>query len=306
MRVAALDLGTNSFLCLVADIQGSGIHRTLKVIEDHSRLVRLGQGVHENKSFHPEALTRAQSCLEEFRGILNRLSPDLVVATATSAARDASNGKDLLEMGERLNIPIHIIPGKKEAFLSYAGALSALAPDERRRAISLIDVGGGSTEIVIGKEGKILRSHSFDVGAVRMTEVYFKKDPTSTTQLDQLIADTRKLFQSFEVSPQDMAIAVAGTPTTLACVAKGIEFIESEVEGYRLTQEELRQLIYSICRKSIKEREKIPGLPVLRADVIVAGGALLLCAMERLGQKAVYVSTRGLRYGTALHYEELG
>jgi len=147
-KIAAVDLGTNTFLCLIAEVEG----KNLKVLEDISRVVRLGEKVNENKRFLPSALARAADTLNEFGTIIRKHNVDHVVATATSAARDVENGAELLELGRDQNIPISIIGGKREAQLSFEGAISSSA--DLNQSIFVIDVGGGSTELIYRKRGE--------------------------------------------------------------------------------------------------------------------------------------------------------
>lgn len=303
MRIAAIDLGTNSFLCLIADVSGRPPHTQLKIIYDTYKVVRLGEKVHQNRRFLPEALGRAQACLDEFAAAIKKHKAEKVVATATSAARDASNGEELMRMGRERGIPIHIIGGAKEAELSFAGAVSNLA-NAHDRKILVVDVGGGSTELIYREPGKSPRGHSFDVGCVRLTEMFIKKDPLDKAEYEKMSAHTRKVISAYgNISPDDI-IAVAGTPTTLACVAQGIDFDEHKVEGYRLTREKIAELSERLGRLPLSERKSVKGLEPLRADVILAGCAVLLETLGLAGRDEMQVSTRGLRFGVALHHDE--
>jgi exopolyphosphatase/guanosine-5'-triphosphate,3'-diphosphate pyrophosphatase len=302
MRVAAVDLGTNTFLCLIAEVTGQPPNTSLKVIEDVARVVRLGEKVHETRTFQPQALGRAAQCLTEFQSIIKKHKVEKVIATATSAARDAKNGKELIKLGYDRGIPIFIIEGQREAELSFEGAISAV-PDASKRKILVIDVGGGSTELIFSEPKKKLRATSFDVGCVRQTEVFLKKDPVDPKEYKAMHKASLKIMKKYGKSNAELVIAVAGTPTTLACIDQKIDFNDSLVEGHVLTKSRIQGLAKNLGAMPLNTRKKVKGLEPLRADVIVAGCALLDCGLEVAGKKELRVSTRGVRYGVALNYE---
>jgi exopolyphosphatase/guanosine-5'-triphosphate,3'-diphosphate pyrophosphatase len=297
-KIAAVDLGTNTFLCLIAEVEG----KNLKVIEDVARVVRLGEKVNQNRKFLPQALARSAKSLDEFEAIIKKHNVDHVVAAATSAARDVENGQELLELGQVRNIPISIIAGFKEAELSFQGAISAM-PSAETKNIFVVDVGGGSTELSHRKANeKEIKAKSFDVGCVRLTEMFLKRDPVSADELQKLNEYGLKVLRQFGFSKSDIVVAVAGTPTTLAAISQKIDFEEHKVEGYILTKEHIKELVQTLGLMTLAERKNVTGLEPLRADVIVAGGVLLLCALEVAQKNEMRVSTRGLRYGLALNY----
>ncbi|MBK9293648.1 MAG: Ppx/GppA family phosphatase [Oligoflexia bacterium] len=296
-KIAAIDMGTNSFLCLIAEVSGS----KLKVIEDHVKVVRLGEKVNQNKFFLPQALARAQDCLKEFKKIIERNKVDKVIATATSAARDAKNGNELKRICDELSIPLFIIEGEKEAQLSFKGAVSNIENFENKK-ILVVDVGGGSTEFIFSEPGKKLKAISFDVGCVRLTEMFLSKDPIDERELFELRKYAQRAISNYGHINPDVIIAVAGTPTTLACVEQKIDFNESKVEGFKLTQNKLFNLLQNLSALSLDERKNIIGLEPLRADVIIAGIVLLQLALELAAKDEMVVSTRGLRYGVALNH----
>jgi exopolyphosphatase/guanosine-5'-triphosphate,3'-diphosphate pyrophosphatase len=302
MRIAAVDLGTNSFLCLVAEVSGSGSETSLAVLEDHSRVVRLGEKVHEKKEFIPAALERARVCLTEFSQIIKKHKVDKVIGTATSAARDAKNGDALLKIGKDLGIPIHIIGGKKEAELSFAGAMTGFK-NLLDKNIIVIDVGGGSTELIHKSPGKELKAQSFDVGVVRLTEMFLKHDPILPTEYAELRKYAVQVLSQYGKPKADIVIGVAGTPTTLACMTQKIVFDDKKIDGFTLTKKEINDWAGKLGALTVEERKKQTGLEPKRADVIVAGCALLDVSLEVCGHDKMLVSTRGLRYGVVLHHE---
>jgi exopolyphosphatase/guanosine-5'-triphosphate,3'-diphosphate pyrophosphatase len=331
MRIAVVDIGTNSFLCLVCDVSqasdaraggansanGSsgdsavrddgehGNNNALKVISDICKVVRLGEKVHANRAFLPEALTRAESAFSEFSEIIAQHNVNHIIGIATSAARDVSNGAELIKLGMKYKIPIKIIDGETEALMSYAGACSAFPHESKKLNILVVDVGGGSTELIYKDVNtKELKAQSFDVGCVRLTEMFFKNDPVETQELNALSKFASKTLSSFGRVKSELVVAVSGTPTTLACIAQKIDFNPDLVEGYSFTRSSLEQLTQNLSQKTLKEKENLKGLDPLRADVIVAGGALLIAALDIANASQLMVSTRGLRYGVALNFRD--
>ena len=270
-------------------------------------MVRLGEKVHTNRFFLPEALKRAEVALDEFQKVIREYPVDKVIATATSAARDATNGEALMKLGRDRGIPIYVIEGSREAELSFEGAISGIS-NAAQKKILVIDVGGGSTEFIFREPGQKPKARSFDVGCVRLTEMFLKKDPVEGKELIELSVFAGKTFSAYGQVDPELIVAVAGTPTTLACVAQSLDFDESKVEGYVLTREEILGLMKKLGSMPLEERKKVKGLEPLRADVIVAGGALLAAgldvAQKNKIQNQMRVSTRGLRYGVALFHEE--
>ena len=154
MKVAALDLGSNTFLCLIAEVQSAGI---VKIYSDHSEVVRLGQELEKTKSFHPEALIRADVCLRRYSEIIKTEKIDRILAMATSAARDAKNSEELFKLAAKYAIPLEIVPGDREAQITYQGAVSGNF--ENAMDTMVIDIGGGSTEIIYGKGQEFLTGY---------------------------------------------------------------------------------------------------------------------------------------------------
>lgn len=299
MRVAALDLGSNTSLLLIADVNGNG---ALKVVLDETRVTKMGQGVHASRKFHPEALQRMRECLTDYAAKIKEHGCEKVVAVATSAARDVSNGHELLEMGRELGIPIHIISGEREAQLTFRGALVGRL---ETKGCAVVDVGGGSTEIIFqsadGPKGK-----SIDVGSVRLTELLVTKQPLDGAGLHAISEYVRAAFEKAELDagPITELVAVAGTPTTLAALDQRRAFSEDLVNGYKLSVETIEAWARKLAAMTIEERENLPGMQPKRSDVIVTGSLILAGAIRALKQWQVTVSTRGVRYGVALAWQE--
>lgn len=298
MRVAGLDLGTNTFLCLIADVdQTKGIQ---KVLRDEVRIVRLGQAVHATRELHPEALERAEAALKEFSAFIREAKCEKVLAVATSAARDSKNGHRLLELGERYGIPVQIISGEKEAELTFAGAVQS----DWQGRVGVIDVGGGSTEMIVGTSQGVEGRFSANVGSVRLTEMMVKTQPIDRDTVGRLRTFVREELKrvavpDLRIEDVDMVVAVAGTPTTLAAVDLGHAFESEQVHGHRFTLATLENWTDKLATMTVAERVKLAGMEPKRADVIVAGAICVTEALRLFNRSELRVSVRGLRYGVA-------
>lgn len=299
MRVAALDLGSNTSLLLIAEVE-NGVIRD--VLLDETTITKLGQGVHANRRFHPDALTRMCECLGRYGQLIREYDCEKTIAVATSAARDVSNGHELIDMAAAVEIPVHIIEGTREAELTFRGALSDRSETQ---GLAVIDVGGGSTEIIQAEHGKIL-GQSIDVGSVRLTEMFVTSHPIQKKELTATEEYVRQQFAHLKLRPMDIreVVAVAGTPTTLAGLAQQIPFDEKKINGYALSLSQIEEWISRLAKMTIEEREQLPGMQPKRSDVIVAGSMILAGALRALRQDRLTVSTRGVRYGVALAWQE--
>lgn len=299
MRVAALDLGSNTSLLLIAEMDGA---RMKRVLHDETTITKMGQGVHANRRFHPEALARLDVCFASYSKTIREFKCDKVVAVATSAARDVSNGEALLDLGKKHGIPIHIISGDKEAQLTFKGAL---CDRESMDGIAVIDVGGGSTEIISEQAG-VPKGTSVDVGSVRLTELFVKNEIVPENEMRDVRDYCAKAFAAAPLprGPFREVVAVAGTPTTLAAVDQNQDFSEEIVHGYKLKLATVEDWIAKLSRMTVADREKLRGMQPKRADVIVTGSLILATAIRALAKNEATVSTRGVRYGVALAWQD--
>lgn len=303
MKVAALDLGSNTFLLLVAEVQGG---RITKVYRDELQVTRLGQGVNANRAFHPEALQRVEECFQEYSRIIKEEKPEKVLAMATSAARDVGNAEQLFDLGKKYGIPIEIIPGSKEAEITFYGACSERSDIEN---CAVIDVGGGSTEVVYLDPQKNVAGKSLDVGSVRLTEMFVSGHPVPADEVQKVSEYVRgKIHEAgFEstISHVQNLVCVAGTPTTLAAVIQKADYSPDRVHGYRISLEELRAWRDHLAAMDLESRKALTGMDPKRADVIVAGATILLETAKIFNTEQIIVSDRGVRYGIALYMENL-
>ncbi len=294
MKIAALDLGTNSFLCLIVEKKIEG---GIQVLHDEMRVVRLGQGLGHTKKLHPEALKRADGCLKMYAEIIRKFQVDQIHAVATAAAREAENSFEFLEICQKHQIPITTISGQEEALMSFQGSID---PNENKRVL-LIDIGGGSTEYIVGQIGKIEWAQSLPYGAVKLTEQSISSQPVSESEekkLRQIIrTQSEKTWTQIQTLNSEKIWAVAGTPTSLVAATIG-GFNSQKIDGYCLSQSLLKEWIQKLRSSSVEENKIKYGFGD-RADVIFAGAVILDELLERLNSKEIFVSTKGIRYGLA-------
>ncbi len=298
MKVAALDLGSNTFLCLTAEVNQAGI---IKVYSDDVEIVRLGQELDKTSKFHPDALSRADACLQKFSRIIEEQKPEKVLAMATAAARDAENKVELFRLCQKYEIPVEIIAGGAEAGITYSGAISGLS--ELDKNLLVIDIGGRSTEFIFGRATNLMASESYNIGCVKLTEKFITSQPTSSAEIqnatqyiDEHIQKAKALLPThFKL---DEVLAVAGTPTALAAAEIGL-FDASRIDGFNLSKESLTEWLERLSSASVEQKIEM-GIPAGRADVILIGVITLLRTLEAFGAERIVVSTRGVRYGVAL------
>ncbi len=298
MNVAALDIGTNTVLLLIARIDDAG---TLTPLVVEQRAPRLGSGVDRAGNLNPEAVGRVLDVLRAYREIINGMRPDAVVACATSAVRDAANREQFLEQARAAaGTDIEVLSGTEEALRAYRGAVSGLTGI---RNATVLDIGGGSTEVTTGTGGDILASASLDVGAVRLTERYFRHDPPLPGEIAQATECVRTaLSRPLPVPPAESTlIGVAGTATALAVLDQRLpHFTLEAVAGYTLRRDSVQSLFGMLSHLPARRIRELSSVMEGRADVIPAGTLILREVMAHLGFASMVVSERGVRYGLAL------
>ena len=301
MRVAAIDIGTNTVLLLVAERTDAG---TLTATEERATITRLGEGVDRTRALSPAAVARTTACLEGYARIVERTAASRVVVVGTSAMRDAGGAEELRSCVSRLfGMDAIVLSGDEEARLSFVGALSGLS---ERREVAVFDIGGGSTEVIVGRlrEGRPELSylHSFNLGSVRLTERFFTSDPVTSSALTAVREYARDLFAVVPKLPDPDVppVGVAGTMTTLAAVQLALEpYDGARVHGRILPAEGLRSTVLGLAALESQTRAALPGMEPKRADVIVAGGLIAVELLSHWGATDVMVSDRGVRWGLA-------
>lgn len=289
MRVAAVDLGTNTTRLLVADV----VDGSLEEVHRETRITRLGEGVDARGRLLPAPIARVRNALSDYRRTLEALGAERTLAVATSAVRDAENGEAFLgEIEWSYAFATRLLSGDEEAQLTRRG-LGARAP-----GTLILDIGGGSTELIVDDFHT-----SLDVGAVRHTERFLHSDPPTADELNACARAVRDALP--DVSPAT-AVGVAGTVTTLAALDLGLEQYDRErVHAHVLTRDAARAQLARLAALPVAERRELPAMEPERAPVIVAGAIVLNEVLDRYGLDAIEVSERDILDGAALAAAEL-
>ena len=298
-RVAAIDCGTNSIRLLITDLSDEGAEEILRDM----RVVRLGQGVDATGRLAPEAMERTLAATRDYAELIASLQVDRVRFCATSAARDASNAEDFAASVEAIvGVRPEILTGAEEARASFVGATRGLGS---AGDVLVMDIGGGSTELVVGREEHVSWSTSLDVGSVRMTERFLGTDPPTASEVEECSAYLRSVLAGTAtgLSPIATLVGVAGTITTVAAHALNLPaYDRTAIHGARLPIGETRVACESLVGMSIAERRALPFMHPGRADVI-GGGALALDAVLAslpLATSELIVSEHDILDGIAL------
>jgi exopolyphosphatase/guanosine-5'-triphosphate,3'-diphosphate pyrophosphatase len=296
-RVAAIDLGTNSTRLLVADVGGGD----LEEVSRRLTITRLGEGVDRRRRLLPVPIARVRSCLTEYRRELEALGATRTLAIATSAVRDAENGEAFLgEIEWSYGFATRLLDGGEEAALMLRGVSSGRGALD---GVLLVDIGGGSTELVPGGDGAAPAAVSLDVGCVRLTERFLRSDPPAKPELAAAAAYVRSLLPP--LAPR-AAIGVAGTVTTLATLDLGDEAYDpARTHGHRLSRAAVERELERLAGMTNEERLRVPGIEPGRAPVIVAGTVVLREVLDAYGLAEIEVSERDILHGAALAAAEL-
>jgi len=298
-RFAFIDIGTNTILCLIAEIKNDG---SFDVFDDLAEITRLGQGVHQTGRISPEGEERSLKVLQRYLERCKRLNVEKIIAVGTSALRDARNSAEVRARFEvQLGLDVRVISGDEEAEYAFLAVEQGLPLN--RRELLVVDVGGGSTEFVRGNAAGVVEAISIGVGSVRLTEQFLRSDPVQTEECEKMVIAiekelTRLPNQWLKDDSILTLVGIAGTFTTLSAVEKKLVcYTHGEVHGSRLTLSEVRRQVALFQGKTIMERKAIPGLEPKRADVILAGACLIERIMTLFHSERVIVSDHGVRYG---------
>jgi exopolyphosphatase/guanosine-5'-triphosphate,3'-diphosphate pyrophosphatase len=303
VRVAVVDIGTNSTRLLVADVAEDG---ELVERERRTKVTRLGDRLDETGVLDDEAMERVLATLAEYRTVIDQEGAQRAVAVLTSAVRDAANGEDFLArvraQGDGLDA--RVIAGDEEARLTFRGATSERAPADVTPTL-VIDVGGGSTELVVGSGAEVSFHVSTQAGVVRHTERHLATDPPTRKELRALAEDVRATYA--DAVPQEvrrtarMAIAVAGTATSLGAIDLDLEHYSPHlVHGREVSLTACRRIVERLAALPEAQRREVRGLHPDRAPTIVAGVLMVIEAIELFGLDAIVVSDHDILRGAAL------
>lgn len=301
-RRAVVDIGTNSTRLLIADIHAG---RVAEELERRSSVTRLGAGVDREGRLNPEAMERTYKTLAEYRRLISHHRADRAVAVLTSAVRDASNGQEFADtVRDRFRFEPFVLSGDEEAQITFLGAMSERDPDDHTPTL-VVDIGGGSTELVIGHGHEATFHVSTQAGVVRQTERHLHHDPPPRAERQELAADVRQIFAEAVPAERrravDRVIAVAGTATSLGAIAQGLEPYDPErVHGYRLDRPRCEQILERLAALPLEQRRQVRGLHPDRAPTIVAGVIILIEVLELFGTDDLEVSEHDILRGAAL------
>jgi exopolyphosphatase/guanosine-5'-triphosphate,3'-diphosphate pyrophosphatase len=307
MRVAVVDIGTNSTRLLIADVTD----RSLTELDRRTIVTRLGEGVDATGALGDEPQQRVFTALESFAEAIEEHRCDARTAVMTSAVRDASNGAQFAAtVRDRYGLEGRTLSGDQEANFTFLGASAAPAADSEQPLV-VIDIGGGSTEFVIGRRGEVSFHVSTQVGVVRHTERHLHTDPPTREELDALASDAGPRFEEAVPAEQRAsvrsAIGVAGTATQCAAIDLALDpYDPDRVEGHLLTMETLQGLLDRLASVPLEERKSVRGLHPGRAPTIVAGVVILCEALRAFGLEETSVSERDILWGVAMDTAERG
>ena len=303
MRIAVVDIGTNSTRLLLADVAADG---SITELARRSEVTRLGVGVDSSGVLSEEAMARVFATLDDYSAMIEKLGgADKRRAVLTSATRDAANGGEFTQqVAERYQLDARAIPGEQEAQLSFLGATSGRDPDDGSQIV-VVDIGGGSTELIIG-HGRTVGFHvSTQLGVVRQSERHIVHDPPTTAEIDELNSEIDEVLAAgvpqAEREHVTTIIAVAGTATSMAAIDLELEPYDPEaVHGYRVSLERCREIAARMASMPEAERREVAGLHPDRAPTILAGTQILVRVIEAFGLDEVEVSEHDILYGVAL------
>jgi exopolyphosphatase/guanosine-5'-triphosphate,3'-diphosphate pyrophosphatase len=313
VRIAGVDMGSNTTRLIVADVVRDEAGRlTHEVLERRTTITRLAEGVDARGILLPLPITRVRNALVEYRAAAREQGAVFVLATATSAVRDADNGEAFLgEVEHGFGFRATLLDGTQEAEATWAGVTSDPAMAARAAAGHglLVDIGGGSTEILLTERGEIVDRHSFQLGSVRLTERFLADAgdaallPAHADAIADACAHVRAQLAERFPAPQlvDLPIAVAGTATTVSAILLDRPTYEPElVHGFRFTREQVSSLWHRLAELPLEQRREVNGLEPQRAPVIVGGLLVLDEVLHHFGLGQVETSERDILDGIAL------
>lgn len=298
-RIATIDLGTNTFLLLITEYTNG---RLLPIFNEQ-RIPRIGSNVDKNKILEPNAFKKAFDVLSEYKQICDRYEVEKIIAVGTSALREAKNSNEFVNfIKKELGIDIEIISGYDEANYTYIGGLSFMDIDPSQK-YAVIDIGGGSTEIIYGQGNNVINKVSLNIGSVRLTEKYLKNDPPLEDEISKLKENLYNSFSKLDTfSFKDtVLIGVAGTVTTLAMIDRcENQIYPDKIMGHKIYLDSLQSIVNKLSTSKVSEIESKYFVQKGRSDVILAGMIILETFMKMFSFDSVLTSICGLRHGIAL------
>jgi exopolyphosphatase / guanosine-5'-triphosphate,3'-diphosphate pyrophosphatase len=303
--VAFIDIGTNSLRLLLVRINPN---QSYTILTDQKEMVRLGEGEFGDQFLQTEAMNRAIQVCRQFVEMARAYHAESILAVATSATREAKNKKEFVRRLQReAGVEVRTVSGREEARLIYLGVSSGFHLE--RRSALFIDIGGGSTELIVGNQEQYDYLDSMKLGAIRLTSLYFLPGETAPVAperyalLQQYVRNTSiRSVQSLQEHPYELVIGSSGTIENLADIAIQLAFKRRRERDDVLTFEQLDQVVRLLCELPLEERRRVPGINPARADIIIAGAAILHTLMQDLDIRQLHISDRGLRDGLLIDY----
>lgn len=291
MNKAVIDIGTNTLLLLIVD-------EDLKRVVDLCRFGRLGKGLDASGKLAPEAVARSLEICREYRAVLDEHGVATPRVIGTQALREAANAAEFVAPAQEiLNAKLEVIGGSREAQLAFLSVARSF-PDLAGEAFVVVDVGGGSTELITTDGAEVVSAVSIPIGAVRLTERHLKSDPPSAAELRVLDADIDERLAALPLPSNVPIIGTAGTATTLAAISlELVPYDPDAVTGLRLTSDAVQALYERLARATVAERKAMPGMEAQRADVITGGAAIYARIMKRTAAPVFIACDRGIRWG---------
>jgi len=291
MKSAVIDIGTNTLLLLIVD------EKQRRVV-DLCRFGRLGKGLDASGRLAPEAVMNSLEICREYRAVMDEHGVASPRVIGTQALREAANAAEFVGPAEQiLKAKLEVIGGSREAELAFLSVAKSF-PELAGQAFIVVDVGGGSTELITTDGTKVVSAVSVPIGAVRLTERHLKTDPPTSTELGALEADIDERLSALSLPTGVPIIGTAGTATTLAAIAlKLVPYDPDAVTGFRLTPEDVEGLYQRLARATVAERKAMPGMEPQRADVIAGGVAIYARIMRRTSAPVFVACDRGIRWG---------
>jgi exopolyphosphatase / guanosine-5'-triphosphate,3'-diphosphate pyrophosphatase len=297
LRIATVDVGTNTTRLAVFDIEG----RDYRIVREDTVITRLGEGVAVGRRMLPHAMDRTLAVLDTYLDTCRSMNVDRIEGVGTAVFRKAENSHEFVARVKERGLGFRVIPGEEEARLVFRGVSSGLSEEQKRNLLTM-DIGGASTEFTTGHGGTFDRAVSLDLGAVTMTDRFLKNDPPAEDELRCMEAHVREtarpVTSQLRLGADWRIVGVAGTITTLAALDSGIpEWDPGVVHGHVLTSERVEALYRRLAGMTVAQREVIPAMEVKRADIISAGAGILDTLLKDCGIHSMVVSLRDIRYG---------
>jgi exopolyphosphatase/guanosine-5'-triphosphate,3'-diphosphate pyrophosphatase len=291
MKCASIDVGTNTALLMIAEVTDR-----IEEISDIATITRLGEGLKKTGKLSDGAMERTLSALRRFRVTIDESHVEEIFCVGTAALREAKNSNVFLERVYReLSFPIQVISERDEAFYTYLSVRQGMRGTDQTM---IIDIGGGSTEVIYGTKEKFLDFISLPVGSVKLTEMFVRSDPPSEVAIRHLRDYVRSVLEFPFGKGVKIVIGTAGTITTLGTISAGlVEWDKKQIHHMRIRKERIDDVVSKLITKTTKERTAIPGMEKGRADIIAQGVILLQEIMQYCGADELVVDANGVRYG---------